>query len=276
MIYLEYHFDIHPAQPATDILLAELGETGFESFVETPSGLLAYLPKSEWHETLLNDCRILKNPEFVITWTVKTIASQNWNAVWEQNFSPITIEDKCRVRAPFHTPEAVRYDIVIAPQMSFGTGHHETTYMMLQHLLDTDCTNKAVLDMGCGTGLLAILAHKKGAASVDAIDIDPQCVVNTQENIERNNCKSIRVQQGDQKVLAGRQYHIILANINRNILLADIPHYAKCLTLDGLLLLSGFYREDLEAITAVCTAHHLTPVKTLEKNYWIAATYRKT
>lgn len=275
MTYIEYHFTIQPTQPATDILLAELGEAGFESFVEIPSGLLAYIAKADWHSGILNNLNIVNHPEVTITWFSKEIAPQNWNAVWEKNFPAVTIGEKCRVRAPFHPKKKVLYDIVIEPKMSFGTGHHETTYLMLQHLLDTDCVGKAVLDMGCGTGILAILAKKKEAARVEAIDIDEWCFINTQGNVKRNGCEDIQVLQGDSNLLAGKTYDIILANINRNILLADIPLYATCLTPEGSLFLSGFYKKDLEAISSKCKAQGLVLEKIVEKNFWIAAKYIK-
>ncbi len=273
LIYLEYDFKVNPPQPATDILIAELGEVGFESFVENETGLLAYILKSEWQEGLLDDFFILQHPDFEISWTSKEIEQKNWNAEWEKNFHPILVGDKCMVRAPFHEAMEVEYDIVIEPKMSFGTGHHQTTYMMLQHILDTDFEGKSVLDMGCGTGVLAILAHKKGAASVEAIDIDEWCFINTQENIERNDCVDIQVFQGDSSLLDGKKYNIILANINRNILLEDIPIYAKCLEKEGALFLSGFYLEDLDAISSKCKQHGLEFEKKLEKNNWISVKY---
>lgn len=273
MVYLEYNFKITPAQPATDILIAELGEAGFESFVENDSGLLAYVLKSDWEEGVLNDLFILQNTDFKITWSSKEIVQQNWNAEWEKNFHPIKIGDECMVRAPFHDPENVTYDIVIEPKMSFGTGHHETTHMMLQHILDTDFEGKSVLDMGCGTGVLAILAKMKGAKSVDAIDIDEWCFLNSKENVERNDCNDIDVYQGDSSLLADKKYDIILANINRNILLEDIPIYANCLNTGGILFLSGFYLEDLDTISSKCSACSLEFEKKLEKNNWISTKY---
>lgn len=273
LVYLEYDFTIEPAQPATDILIAELGEVGFESFVENETGLLAYILKSDWREDILDELYILQQPGFEISWTQKEIQQQNWNAEWERNFHPITVGDRCMVRAPFHPAAEVEYDIVIEPKMSFGTGHHETTHMMLQHILDMDVQGKSVLDMGCGTGVLAILAKKKGAGPVDAIDIDEWCYLNTQENIERNDCESIKAFQGDSSLLKGKKYNVILANINRNILMEDIPVYVECLTSGGTLLLSGFYLEDLDAISSKCAAYGLQFEKNLEKNNWISAKY---
>lgn len=273
MVYLEYDFKITPLQPATDILIAELGELGFESFVENETGLLAYILKSEWQDNVLEDLFVCQNPNFGISWTSKEIEQQNWNAEWEKNFHPIKVGDRCMVRAPFHQAVKVDYDIVIEPKMSFGTGHHETTHMMLQHILDNDFSGKSVLDMGCGTGVLAILAKKKGAKDVDAIDIDEWCFINTQENIERNSCADIKAYQGDSSLLEGKQYDVILANINRNILLEDIPVYAKCLKKGGALFLSGFYLEDLDAISSKCATYGLEYEKNLEKNNWISVKY---
>ncbi len=273
LVYLEYDFKITPLQPATDILIAELGELGFESFVENETGLLAYILKSEWRDNLLIDLFVFQNPSFEISWTKKEIEQQNWNAEWEKNFHPILVGEKCMVRAPFHKAVDVDYDIVIEPKMSFGTGHHETTHMMLQHILDNDFEGKSVLDMGCGTGVLAILAKKRGAGDVEAIDIDEWCFLNTQENVDRNHCSDIKAYQGDSSLLEGKKYDIILANINRNILLEDIPIYANCLKKGGALFLSGFYLGDLDAISSKCAAYGLEFEKNLEKNNWVSAKY---
>ncbi|MCK0160373.1 50S ribosomal protein L11 methyltransferase [Allomuricauda sp. F6463D] len=273
MVYLEYDFKIAPLQPATDILIAELGELGFESFVENETGLLAYILKSEWQENGLKDLFVFQDPNIEIVWSSKEIEQQNWNAEWEKNFHPIKVGDRCMVRAPFHAAVEVDFDIVIEPKMSFGTGHHETTHMMLQHILDNDFSGKSVLDMGCGTGVLAILAKKKGAGDVDAIDIDEWCFLNTQENIERNACDDIKAYQADSGLLEGKQYDVILANINRNILLEDIPIYAKSLKKGGSLFLSGFYFDDLDAISSKCAIYGLEFEKNLEKNSWVSAKY---
>ncbi|QLG46207.1 50S ribosomal protein L11 methyltransferase [Costertonia aggregata] len=273
-VYKEYDFKIQPLQPASDILIAELGEAGFESFVEEEHGILAYIQKSEWSSELLNDILILQNKNFDITYTIKDIEQENWNATWEKNFEAIQVDDKCIVRAPFHEKRNVEFDIVIEPKMSFGTGHHETTYMMLRHILENDFSEKSVLDMGSGTGVLAILAALKGAKNIDAIDIDNWCYLNAQENVVRNNCDNINVYEGDVGLLKPKQYDIIMANINRNILLADIPAYAKSLKANGMLFLSGFYRTDLPAITSKCKEFELNFVHEFEKNDWISAFYR--
>jgi len=244
-IYIEYNFVIKPLQPAADILIAELGEAGFESFVENETGILGYIQKSDWHGNILKDVAVLQNSHFKISYDFKEIGQQNWNAAWEQNFNPITVSGVCEVRAPFHKQSNVAYDIVIEPKMSFGTGHHETTHMMLQLILEHDLLGKTVLDMGCGTGVLAILAAMKGAKSVDAIDIDNWCYLNAKENVERNECTNINVLEGDSNLLKNQKYDVIIANINRNILLGDIPSYVRCLNENGQLFLSGFYNADI-------------------------------
>ncbi|MGB2758985.1 MAG: 50S ribosomal protein L11 methyltransferase, partial [Maribacter stanieri] len=203
----------------------------------------------------------------------KEIEQENWNATWEQNFQPIIIDDVCMIRAPFHDKIKVEYDIVIEPIMSFGSGHHETTHMMLQHILQLDVKDKTVLDMGSGTGVLAILAGMRGATTIDAIDIDNWCYLNAKENVERNNMDFISVYEGDAALLKGKKYDLIIANINRNILLADMPKYVQSLNSGGVLLLSGFYTEDLDMITQKCVDLELKFEKNLERNNWVAAKY---
>ena len=272
-IYIEYNFSITPLQPGTDILIAELGEAGFESFVENETGIQAYIQKKDWFFDILKDVEVLGNSLFKIEHVFKEIEQENWNATWERNFNPITVGDKCQVRAPFHTKSDVAFDIVIEPKMSFGTGHHETTHMMLQLILNDDFEGKTVLDMGSGTGVLAILAEMKGAKSLDAIDIDNWCYLNAKENVERNSCQHIKVYEGDSSLLKNKKYDVILANINRNILLTDIPTYVKCLNSNGQLFLSGFYKEDIPHITEICTENGLVFEKNFEKNNWVAVKY---
>ena len=272
-VYKEYSFKIKPLQPASDILIAELGEAGFESFVEEDDGILAYIQKTDWYKDILVSIEILKNNKFDISYQIKEIVQENWNVTWESNFHPIQIDNRCAVRAPFHKKFDVEYDIIIEPKMSFGTGHHETTHMMLQFVLDHDFRGKSVLDMGSGTGVLAILAAMKGAEHIDAIDIDNWCYLNAKENVLRNHCEQINVYEGDSNLLGKRKYDIVLANINRNILLADIAKYAENLEDNGTLFVSGFYQDDIAIISKKCMANGLTRVKNYERNRWVAVKY---
>ncbi|MFD2823225.1 50S ribosomal protein L11 methyltransferase [Lacinutrix iliipiscaria] len=269
-IYIGYYFKVEPLQPGVEILIAELGYAGFESFVETQEGVTAYIQKEEWHGDILNDIRILNAEEFKISYSFEDIVQTNWNAEWEKNFQPIIVDDLCAVRAPFHDRLNTKYDIIIEPKMSFGTGHHETTHMMIQHILQNDFQDKSVLDMGCGTGVLAILAEKKGATQLDAIDIDNWCYVNSIENVERNNCSKISVIEGDATLLKGKKYDIIIANINRNILLHDLRTYSESLNQNGMLFLSGFYNNDIPIIEAECNKYMLKLSEKIEKNNWVA------
>lgn len=273
-VYMEYNFTVEPHQPGTEILIAELGLAGFESFVETGDGVRSYIQKREWNEKILENINILSSSEFTIGYTHKEIEPVNWNAAWEKNFDPIEVNDVCVVRAPFHAPYNVHFEIIIEPKMSFGTGHHETTFMMLQYLLENDLDDKAVLDMGCGTAVLAILVEMKGASSIDAIDIDEWCVENSKENIARNNCHRIRVQLGDGSILPSKEtYETIIVNINTNILLNDLPTYVSALKRGGDLYLSGFYKKELTAVTSACNNLGLTLVSCKSKNEWIAAKF---
>lgn len=273
-IYIEYIFKVAPLQPGTEILIAELGYAGFESFVETEEGVTAYIQKDEWRKDILEEIDILDSEEFKIDYTNSEIDQINWNSEWEKNFSPIEVDEKCTVRAPFHPERNFEYEIVIEPKMSFGTGHHETTFMMLQYILENDYKGKTVLDMGCGTAVLAILAEMRGATKLDAIDIDEWCFENSTENIQRNNCKNISVYLGDASLLKGKKYDVIIANINRNILLDDMEAYKECLNASGTLYLSGFYNEDLSVITECCNNLGLQFVDNKEKNKWVAAKFK--
>lgn len=282
-IYLGYTFTVHPIAPATEILIAELGYAGFESFTETDTGVIAYIQKEEAfpnakaidYKALLNNIQILDSDEFTITYTAEEIEQVNWNKEWEKNFEPIEVDGRCAVRAPFHAKTDVEFDIVIEPKMSFGTGHHETTHMMIKHLLKLDVNNKKTLDMGCGTGVLAILAEMRGAHPIDAIDIDNWCYLNSIENVGRNKCTHISVYEGDASLLTDKTYDVIIANINRNILLQDISTYARCLSSKGILLLSGFYTEDISLITEKCNKNNLYFMGNYERNNWVACKFEK-
>jgi len=260
-------------QTAIDILVAELGQVGFESFTENPDGVEAYIQKADWNTSLLDDIQILQSEEVTFSYDVKEIEQVNWNEEWEKNFEPIVVADQVSVRAPFHKNPGLQYDIVIEPKMSFGTGHHETTHLMIEHLMELDLHGKKVLDMGCGTGILAIFAEMKGAASVDAIDIDNWCYENSLENVERNNCHHISVFEGDSSLLKSSAYDVIIANINRNILLQDMPVYTDSLKENGILLLSGFYTEDIEKINASAETNGLKQDKKLTRNNWVGLKY---
>ena len=271
--YLAYHFSVEPKELGSEILIAELGEKPFESFIETDNGFSAFIQKDLWTKDILDDIYLLRNTDFIISHTIEEIEQINWNEEWEKNFEAIDVDGVCHVRAPFHPKTNAEFDIIIEPKMSFGTGHHETTHMIIQHLLESDVTNLKTLDMGCGTAILAILAELKGAKPIDAIDIDNWCYLNSIENAERNNCNEITVYEGDAALLKDKKYDLIIANINRNILLNDMQQYVDCLNKNGILLLSGFYTEDIPFIDASCTEKGLTFVKKFERNNWTSLKY---
>ena len=273
--YIGYTFKVKPKEPATEILIAQLGIEGFESFVENDDGVTAYIQENDWNSKILDEIQILNSDEFEITYKEEVIEQTNWNSEWEKNFNPIQVDNLVSVRAPFHENPNLKYDIVIEPKMSFGTGHHETTHMMIQHLLEPDLSNKKVLDMGCGTGILAIFSEMKGAKHVDAIDIDNWCYLNSLENIERNNCQNISVFEGDATLLINKKYDVIIANINRNILLNDMQSYMDSLVDDGVILFSGFYQEDIPIIDAEVSKYGLKIDKIIERNNWVALKYIK-
>ena len=268
--YIAYHFIVQQKEPVVDIIIAELGIAGFESFVETDVGVSAYIQKKDWNKNILNNIQILKSTEFTIHFTSEEIEQTNWNQKWEESFNPIVVNEVCTVRAPFHKKPNTLFDIIIEPKMSFGTGHHETTHMMIQHILKNEFKDKSVLDMGCGTGVLAILSEKKGASTVDAIDNDKWCYLNSKENVERNACERITVHYGDSRLIKKKNFDIILANINRNILLNDIAVYVECLKYKGILVLSGFYSDDISIIESECKRHGLKLDEIIEMNNWVS------
>ncbi len=271
MDYIELSIELNEPDELRDIVIAELADLGFESFVENEAGLLAYIKATDFLKNLLDSSEFFRQNRDRIRIAETLIEWRNWNAEWESSFQPVNIEDRCIVRASFHEkPDQIEYDVIIDPNMSFGTGHHETTWLMVKECLDMDFTGKSVLDMGCGTAVLAILAAKKNAREVLAIDIEEVAVENAQENIRLNDVNNIpiTVKKGDSALLADRHFHIILANINKNVLLADIPRYSQSLTSGGELLMSGFFETDTSSITEKAAAAGLTLIRQNLRNQW--------
>lgn len=275
MDYIEFKAIIEPLEIGREVLIAELANIEFESFVDTDTGLKAYIKQSQFKPEDLNSISILNNSDFKISFELNSIPDQNWNKTWEESFNPIMVENKCFVRANFHKPKSVDFDIVINPQMSFGTGHHETTYLMIKQLLNIDLNNMKVLDMGCGTGVLAILAKMKGGSYVEAIDIDEWAYSNTLENIRNNNCEDIVVEKGGAESISNNKFDCILANINRNILLQDMKKYSSALNDDGLLLLSGFFVSDKTIILKESKKYSLELELEDSKNDWMMLKLKK-
>ncbi|MDR0384658.1 MAG: 50S ribosomal protein L11 methyltransferase [Prevotellaceae bacterium] len=257
------------------IFIALLAELGFESFEEQGKTVKAYIPEGEYDENAL--FRTIRDyPDLAVSVKTERIMQENWNEVWESNFSMVEIAGRCVIFAPFHknVPD-LPYRICIMPQMSFGTGHHETTSLMAEMMLQLDLAGLNVLDMGCGTGILAILAHRKGAGKVTAIDIDEWAYKNAGENCSHNNITNIEILHGGSELLPGKMFDVIFANINRNILLRDISVYARCLRQGGLLQLSGFYAPDLDDISKEAEKNGFGYVRHLTKKDWVAALFRK-
>ena len=258
------------------MLIVELSAVGFDNFLEEETYLEAYPAEDQYDLATVQS--IL--PRYGISadaCTEHTVAEQNWNESWEKNFEPITIGNQCRVRATFHqSAPSYPYEIIINPKMSFGTGHHATTYLMLQAQLDIDHTGKRVMDAGCGTGILSVMAEQRGATSVLAFDIDEWAINNAQENVALNACSRIRLFQGTIADVQDEQpFELILANINRNVLLNEMPQYARHLAPGGQLLLSGFYEEDLSLLREAVAARGLKEVRVNSRDRWVVMVVRK-
>ncbi len=269
MHHIELNLTLSPE--FTEILMAELAELGFESFLETDEGLAAYIPDTNFSEEKLRQLLNRYESATPIDFSWHTLEKKNWNAEWESNYAPIEVGDAVRVRALFHEPDArFRHELVITPKMSFGTGHHETTWLVMNEQLDLPHTGRAVLDVGCGTGILAILARKLGAADLLAFDIEEWAVENTRENFSLNEAtEQAEVFLGTiADVLPDLRFGGILANINRNILLSEIPRYAQHLTPDGWLVVSGFYETDAPDIIAKAESNGLTFQRINTRNQW--------
>lgn len=275
MNYLELQLRLSPDY--ADILTAELAERGFESFVETDEGLNAYILEPDFDEQAVQELITRYATKTAIAYQVHSLEKRNWNAEWERDYEPIEVASQVRIRASFHNQDArFRYDIVINPKMSFGTGHHETTAMMLEQQLGLDFSGKSVLDVGSGTGILAILAAKMGAKAVLAFDVEEWAVENARENAELNHCPQVKVFQGTiADVALANRYDIILANINRNVLLAEIPDYTHLLVKNGYLVISGFYENDAPDIQQKATETGLSFVNSMINWEWTSMTFQK-
>lgn len=276
MNYVEVEFKLDPLLPAREVLVYELGELGYESFVNTHEGIKAYVVENQFDENDFDGLMSLNIPALHYTYKSRVIEQRNWNEQWEQDFDPIDVNGKCLIRAPFHDkpPDGVM-DVLIAPKMSFGTGHHQTTFMMAQKLLELDVMHKQVLDMGCGTAVLAIIAKKMGADTVWAVDIEDFAYENARENVKLNGVDEVIVYKGGAELLNSFNFHLILANINRNILLADIQAYVNVLEPGGRICLSGFYTTDFEVLDQFATDLGLVFEDKKEKEGWALLSYLK-
>lgn len=278
MNYIEVNFTCNPNNEiVTSILPSLIGEIGYESFEETETGVLAYVTESLFNENSLKQVLSDFPIEATISYTIKKVEEKNWNEEWEKNyFQPLIIDNRCIIQSTFHKqPEVYEYNIIIDPKMAFGTGHHSTTKLIIKEILDMELIGKSVLDMGCGTAVLAILASMKGADPILAIDIDHWAYDNAIENLQLNNINNIEIQIGGEELLGNQSFDVILANINRNILLADIHKYASVLDNGGELYMSGFYVEDIPAIREECEKNGLKFIHHTEDNNWAAVKFVK-
>jgi len=273
MNYTEVDFKFLPATDTNrEIISALLSQMEFNSFTDTEQGIKAYIQEDLFNELDMNN--VLSSTKSVFSefdYSTSLIEDENWNANWERDFNPIEVTEDCFIRAPFHTSESkYKYELVIEPKMSFGTGHNSTTTLIMKLILDMDLHNKTVLDMGCGTGILAILSSLKGAKNILAIDIDEWAYKNTIENIGINNTKNILVKEGDVQLIKNERFDIILANINRNILLQDMDKYVQSLNSNGVLIMSGFYTQDFSDIKEKANQLNLKYEKHIEENNWVS------
>lgn len=278
MKYVEVNFTCKPnTETITDVLAAQLSEIEFETFVESDSGLLAYVPETDFSASKIDELLRHFILDAEITYTFKAIEDKNWNEEWEKNyFQPIVIDNRCIIHSSFHQPEkSYDYNILIDPKMAFGTGHHQTTGLILKEILQMDLHEKSVLDMGCGTAVLAILASMRGAKNIVAVDIDEWAYNNAIENIRLNNISDISVWLGGAELLGNETFDVIFANINRNILLQDIPAYVQSLNAGGTLIMSGFYKEDISAIREKCEQNNLKFSYFAEQDNWSAVVCTK-
>jgi ribosomal protein L11 methyltransferase len=260
-----------------EILMAEIAEIGFDTFMETEKGFEAYVEMEKYDKSALQEIREKYNQQAPVVFYQDRVQKQNWNEEWEKNYEPIIVEDQCLIRAHFHQiKKSYPYEIIITPKMSFGTGHHQTTYLMIKNQLEVDHTNKRVMDAGCGTAILSIMAAKRGASFVEAFDIDEWSVINGNENLQVNGVSNVRLQQGKiTEVSLDGLFDVILANINKNVLLSEIHTYQNYLAPSGLLLLSGFYTHDIPDLLAEASKHNLHEIKRDERESWASLVLKK-
>lgn len=278
MNYWEFSFNLKPRQPWSEVLVAELGELGFDSFVDTDLGVKAYVAEDVYEEETVHDLihDYMNRDELELTFEKQFIPAQNWNEAWESSFEPVQVGNELLIVAPFHHIEQpAKYTIIIEPKMSFGTGHHHTTRLMAQSLLNFEDLPGNILDMGCGTGVLAILAEKLGAKNIIAIDIEDWAYENAYENAERNGCSSIQVLKGDSRLLEGKTFDMILANINKNVLIQDLNVYAACLNVNGLLILSGFFSSDNQILVDSAKKTNLALINAMSEENWSCLHFKK-
>ena len=262
----------------SEILQAEISEAGFDTFMEIENGFEAYAEQENFDKNILHEIQQRYSALTPLTFYQDKIEKKNWNEEWEKNYEPVIVDDRVIIRAGFHQPaKNYPHDIIITPKMSFGTGHHQTTHLMVKTQLEMDHANKVVMDAGCGTAVLAIMASKLGAKKIEAFDIDEWSVINGKENAEVNNCDNINIRQGKISDLTFEDdFDIILANINKNILLQEMHQYAAYLKPGGLLLLSGFYDQDIPDLLKSANQYSLTQVKSHERENWVSLLLKKS
>ena len=272
-IYISINFIVKPVYPGVEILLAELSQLEFEMFEETDLGLVAYIEEHFFLEKKIFDLSIFNSKEFKISFTKKKIKNQNWNKRWESNFDAVEINSSCAVRAPFHEKSNKQFDIIIMPEMSFGTGHHETTQLMMKYILELNISEFMVCDIGCGTGILSILAEMKGAKKIDAVDISKNCCNNTLSNIKLNNCDKIFVHNSNSKIVQGKLYDLILSNMTYDKLSKNFKNFSTLINEGGELIISGFFENDLGLINDELISYNFTFINSINKNKWVAARF---
>lgn len=277
MNYVELNIVVEPREPWTEILIAQLAEIEFESFTEDNGQLQAYIQESQLNtEQVEQIIHALKEHTISLSYTTKIIEEENWNAVWESDFQPVTIEDKLIIRAPFHDPKnGFNEEVIIQPQMSFGTGHHQTTWLLSSLLCYKHFNNLTVLDSGTGTGVLAILALKRGAKNVIGTDIESGAVENAIENFERNNLPNADIRLGDIDCVTERNFDVIIANINKNVLKSHLPHYSERSKRLGELYLSGFFVSDVAELIAAAEKEGYHHSATYNKDEWAVLKFIK-